>query len=172
MFASRSPLPPLALGAALLVGCGATAPPSPTICDGISSEMGGCDPDRPIYAGETCEEIGREYGTQVDRLSLAIFNGPDDPEGSSAVRFRQVNTVAAVLANKRLRDLGIVDECDADEFMAAAEQQFSMEFHDQAGIYLYDGPPQPYEAWRAETYDLIAGLIDEEEDLPYAGATP
>jgi hypothetical protein len=163
----------IALGAAVvavaLAACGGFGSPSPTTCDGISSEFGGCDTDRPTFVGETCAEIGREYGAQISAGSLEIYNGPEDPEESRAVRAGQLNVVALSLANKRLRDLGIVDECEAEEFMAAAEPEFAPEFKEQAGVYLYDGPPLPYTEWRAETLDLIRGLIDQEEDLPYGG---
>ena len=150
-----------------LIACGAPGDPSPTTCDGISSEIGGCDEDRPAYAGETCEEVGREYGAQLSRRSLELFNGPEDPEESRAVRAWQLNILTAQLANKHLRDHGIVDECEADVFLAAAEAEFSPEFRDQAGTYLFDGPPVSYAEWRAEILDLISGFIDQEEDVPY-----
>lgn len=158
------------LTALALAACGAGGTASPTSCDGISSDLGGCDPDRPSYSGQTCAEIGREYGAQVSERSLEIYGGPEDPEESRSVRGWQLNVVALQLANKRLRDLGIVDECGADEFMAAAEHEFTSEFREQAGEYLYDGPPLPFDAWRAETLALVRGLIDQEGDAPYDGA--
>ena len=152
----------------LMTGCMTFGQPAPTTCDGISSELGGCDADRPAFSGETCEEIGREFGTQLDAKSLEIYNGPEDPEESKSVRAWHVTVTAISLANKRLRDLDIVGECDAGDFMAAAEPAFSEELVDKAGTYLFDNEPHTYAEWRAEVMKYLQ-VIDQVEDLPYGG---
>ena len=67
----------LALCAAT-VACGAVAAPSATqqVCDGVSSEMGGCAPDRHTFTASTCVDLAREWAEQLDEQTLAVIDGP------------------------------------------------------------------------------------------------
>jgi hypothetical protein len=141
------------------------AQPEPSFCDGISSAVGGCDPDRPTFAGTSCEAIAHEFGEQLDRRLVAIHGGPEDPEASKAVRAQHFTTVAASLANNHIREIGLIKECSAEPFVAEAETRFSADLRDHAGELLADGDPVPYDQWRDELLDLMA-LIDLEEDGP------
>lgn len=153
------------LGAAACQGQPTIAPLS-SFCDGIDASLGGCAPDRPAYAGTTCDAVGHEFGRQLDERLVAIFVGPDSLNGESkAVRANHVTTVALSLANLHLRQIGIIRECGADEFMAAAELEFSPDLKAQAGTYLHDGPAVTYDAWLANLHG-IAVIIDIDEGAP------
>lgn len=148
-------------------GCGpgqfGGPPASPTYCDGISSEVGGCAPDRPAFAGQTCAEVAQEFGRQLDARLVAIYNGPESKVGSKAVRAGHYTSVAASLANLRLRRLGLIKECSAPAFVAEAERLFSPELRSHAGELLHDGQPVSYAEWRVTLVDLMS-IIDMEED--------
>jgi len=156
----------VAVAAAALAGCGLVpaSTSEQSFCDGISDIVGGCDPDRPTFSGQTCDEIAREFGRQVDERVLAIANGPDDPEESKAVRVTHVKTLSASLVNRYLREQGLVSECGADEFLVTAEEEFSEELRLVAGNYLHDGPPATYEQWRDELRAFLQ-IIDQDEGL-------
>jgi hypothetical protein len=152
-----------------LTGCGLAATPAPTTCDGIDSEVGGCDPDRPRYSGDTCAEVGREAGQFLNDRLLLIYRGPEAVGGESrAVRGGQMMSLIVSLANLHLRQRGIIAECGVDEFMAAAQGSLSDELKQIAGTYLYDGDPVPFEQWLTELRNLLS-IIDMEEG---ASATP
>ena len=68
-------------------------------------------------------------------------------------------------ANLHLRRIGIIAQCGVDEFMAAAETQFSAELKVEAGTYLADGPPVAY-AVSLDWVRSFATIIDMEEDAP------
>lgn len=77
--------------------------------------------------------------------------------------------VAASLANKHLRDTGLVADCEMDEFLRAAEEQFSDELRARAGEVVDDGSHvRTYEDWRDMLIGFL-GVIDQEEDVPYEG---
>jgi hypothetical protein len=153
-----------------VVGCGVLGSPSPSFCDGIDAQFGGCDADRPVFNGTTCADVADEFGRQINDRSLAIIAGPADANGESrAVRMTHLMVVAASLANKHLRDNGLVADCDMDEFMAEAEAQFSDELRQRAGEVVDDGSHvRTYEDWRAALVGFV-GVIDQEEDVPYGG---
>lgn len=73
------------------------------------------------------------------------------------------------LANKHLRENDLVRQCDVEEFLAAAEAQFSEDLRRRAAEFLDDGTQErSYEEWRAalETFLMV---IDQDENLPYGG---
>jgi len=151
----------------IFAGCSLVpaAIPEETFCDGISSEVGGCAPDRPSFAATTCDEIAREFGSQVNQRLVAIYNGPEERELSKAVRATQYLTVAASLANLRVRNLGLIKECAAGPFVDVAETEFSDDLRAHAGEIMTDGDPVSYDVWRDELLNLMA-LLDLEEDAP------
>ena len=161
----RNLLPIVTLLMLVLSACGLVGPaPSsePTTCDGIGSTVGGCDADRPVFNGTTCEDIALELGAQLNDQLLAIVNGPDDPEESKATRVRHRESVAVSLANNYLREEGLIRECAADQFLETAEQEFSDEFRAVMGGYISDGPPGTYEEWRQQLRAYLE-MIDVDE---------
>jgi hypothetical protein len=151
---------------ASLGACGLVAgsTPTPAICDGISAEMGGCSPDRPTFSGTTCEAVGVEFGRQFDKAAVAIIEGPEDTEESKAVRIGNAMSTTASLANSHLRRVGLIKECSASDFLAAAEPEFSDTLRARAGEFLYDGTTVDYATWRTGLLDLLS-IIDMEEDV-------
>jgi len=45
---------------------GPSIDPVPSICDEVPADIGGCGPERPVYEGKTCEQLGSEWGRYVD----------------------------------------------------------------------------------------------------------
>lgn len=155
----------LAIVAFVLAGCGLSVGGSPTSssCDGIDAQLGGCDTNRPAFAGADCQAVGRETGRQLNDRLLAIYRGPEVVGNETrAVRANHVMTVTTSLANAYLRKIGIIKACGVDEFMAAAQAEFSGDFKAMAGTYLYDGPPATFEDWLAE-FRSVVRIIDMEE---------
>jgi hypothetical protein len=140
----------------------------PEVCDGAPRELGGCTQDQPVFSGGSCAGVGREFGVQLDERAIAIINGPQNVNGESrSVRLDQQVLLVMTRANKHIRNQGMARECDADEFVTAAEHEFSVELRKQAGNYLYDTVERPYEEWRHYLYDIVALMIDTEEDAPF-----
>jgi hypothetical protein len=138
----------------------------PSFCDGIDASLGGCAPDRPAYAGATCEAVGHEFGRQLNARLVRIYVGPDVVNGETkAVRVGSVTSVSLSLANLHLRRVGIIAECGADEFIDAAEFEFTAALKADAGKYLADGPAVSYEEWLADLR-TFASIIDAEESAP------
>lgn len=154
-------------------GCGLgqapDAEPSPSYCDGVSTEVGGCDADRPTFTGRTCSEVAKEFGLQLDRRLVEIHTGPDSATASKAVRAGHYTSVAASLANLQLRRAGQIKECSAGAFVNEAESVFSSELRAHAGELLHDGDPVTYLAWRKTIVDMMS-IIDMEEDAPLPSA--
>lgn len=119
--------------------------------------------------GTTCEELAHEVGDQIDAKMLEIADGPPDDNGESrAVRSKAWRVVIFQNLNARLRELGIRDECGAEEMFEMAEGRFSDELIERAGDHLYDtnpgdGVPRSwsYEEWREEALIDIS-VIDGE----------
>jgi hypothetical protein len=150
---------------ALVAGCALSNTGSPTSssCDGIDAQLGGCDPDRPTFVGQTCEAVGRETGKHLNDRLLVIYRGSATAGNESrAVRANHVMTVTTTLANAHLRSIGIIKECGVDEFMAAANDEFTAEFKRLAGVYLNDGPAMTFDDWLAE-WKSVVQIIDMEE---------
>jgi hypothetical protein len=155
----------LLIAATVAAACQAEAAQS-SFCDGIDADVGGCASDRPTFSTTTCAGVGTEFGEQLDARLRPIFQGPADVGGESrAIRAGHTISLTLSLANLHLRRSGIIAQCDADEFIAAAEAQFSAELKRDAGSYLADGPAVSYEVW-LDTLKSMATIIDMEEDVP------
>jgi hypothetical protein len=155
------------IAVAVFVGRGPSTSAGSDICRGVPAELGGCDPDQPRYSGTTCAEIGREFGTQLNDRSLVIIAGEALVGGESrATRLLETRLLVAIRANERIRDLGIVKSCGVDEFMAAAEPEFSDALRSTAPAHLYDGVASSYPEWIAAVRDTVR-IIDRDEDLPF-----
>jgi hypothetical protein len=145
--------------AVLLAACSGGASPSDCV-EGISPDIGGCDPNRPTFAAQTCAELGREVGRALDERLVGIIEGAAVvDEESQAVRATQLMALTADLANRHARASGIVADCSADELLAAAEPEFSSVLRERAGDYLYDGTSVTYQDWRAELLRFLS-LVD------------
>jgi hypothetical protein len=121
---------------------GRASSPTPSPCDGISAEIGGCDPDRPTFSGTTCAEVGAEWGETVDRRILAVIDGPRDVGGKAkSVRISDAMVLAFVLSTLHLDTLGQLSGCTADEYFAAAEPEFTPDLKARIVDALYDGDP-------------------------------
>ncbi len=155
----------LVVVAVIVAGCGLSVGGSPTSssCDGIDAQLGGCDPNRPSFTGIDCDSVGRETGRQLNDRLLTIYRGPEVVGNETrAIRANHVMTVTTSLANAYLRKIGIIKACGVDEFIAAAESEFSSDFRNLAGTYLNDGPPMTFEDWLVEWRSVVA-IIDMEE---------
>lgn len=149
--------------AMFVVGCMPTGSPGDSSCDGIDAQLGGCDADRAVFTGSTCAEVGTETGRELNYRLLAVYHGADAVnDESKAVRANHVMTVTTSLANQHLRSIGIVATCGLEEFVSAAETQFSVEFKQEAGAYLYDGASASFDDWLAE-WQSVARIIDMDE---------
>ena len=146
--------------------------PNPNeVCSGVPRDMGGCEPNQPTFAGVTCAEVGREFGSEVDRRGLDIIAGPQIVAGQSrASRMIVMTVLVTARANQYLRAQGLVAECGVDEFVAAAESQLSEPFKERVGAYLYDGSPRPYGEW-LENLRRTVRVIDMGENEPFLPAT-
>ena len=150
---------------AALSGCVLSGVRSPTSssCDGIDAKLGGCEANQPAFTGADCRAVGRETGSQLNDRLLAIYHGPDVVGNETrAVRANHVMTAATSLANAYLRQIGIIKECSVDEFVAAAQPEFSNDFQALAGTYLNDGAPATFGDWLAEWRSVVR-IIDMEE---------
>jgi hypothetical protein len=142
-----------------IAGC-AGAPavaPEPSICDGIPADMGGCSQQRPVYAGDTCEEVAAEWGTAIETLMTPILDEPavvDDQQRSS--RILGANIVASVTAATHLDEIGLLGTCRSEAFVAAAEAGFSAGFRGRILNVLYDG--QPVATWDQFRSELTRGI--------------
>jgi hypothetical protein len=128
--ARRNVLIAVAVVGVALAGCGPTAPP--TDGDGVITVI---EPEG-TYVGTTCAAVGREFGTQLDEMALAIIDANRDrPEYASDPLS---TTIIALVqgANDHLRARGLRDACDAPEFLAAADAGLSAELRAVAGAYI------------------------------------
>ncbi len=139
-------------------------PPAPAqrVCDGISSEVGGCEP-RHSFAARTCSGLAEEWARELDRKITSIVRDPDqDPTQAASVLLRQALVVVTIDMNTRLRGLGLAGECDIPTFLAAAEPHFSVELKEGAGALLFDGnPPTTYQDWLDDVRKVLR-MIEEE----------
>lgn len=79
---------------------------------------------------------------------------PRSAEATSGGRSRAGGTA--------LRQIGIIKKCGVDEFVAAAQSEFSNDFQALAGTYLNDGAPATFADWLAEWRSVVR-IIDMEE---------
>ena len=161
---------PGAVLAALLVAIGLSASctntqstPQPSVCDGVSSEIGGCTAERHTFVGATCEELAVEWGRILDRQVVALLNGPTDPSQAISARLKQAVVILTTDMNTKLGDLGLADTCDVPAFLAGAEPVFSAELRAKVGAALFDSDPvATYDDWLADIARTLA-VIDEGE---------
>ena len=153
----------LVVVAGLGASCAAPASPRPTVCDGVSDDIGGCTAERHDFTSTTCEDLAREWATVLDRRALAVLNGPEDPNQAVSVRLKQVVVIVTTDMNTKLRELGLAESCDVPAFVAAAEPSFSADLRAKVGAGLYDGDPMAtYQDWLADTKRTLA-VIDAGE---------
>ena len=156
----------------VLTSCGLVAgEPTPSSCDGIAAELGGCDPDRPTFSGETCSAVGDELGRQLSERAIRIFDGPQSVDGNDrTAQLTHVMVRHILLANKHLRDTGQAVECDVPEFTEAAVAAFSPEFKERVGANAFHDQTVSFEEW-LEDFKRFLIIIDEDEEAPYAPAS-
>jgi hypothetical protein len=146
--------PSLVLAASFVSACGfVSASPSPSSCNGVSAEAGGCRSDLPVFDGTTCSEVGKEWGQVVDGSALAVIDGPAVADGQQrSARIGNELALAFVTAAGRLEQLGLVGKCNAADFLAAAQAEFIQDLKDRVGGALYDGEP-------VATYDQFLAVV-------------
>lgn len=139
-----------------------TSQPSPTVCDGVSSEAGGCTANRHTFTSDTCQDLAREWAAVVDEGVLGVLRGPTEVAGQGrSVLLRQVVVIPTVDLNERLRELGLRGTCDPGDFMASAEPVFSAELRAGVGDAMYDGlPPASYDEWLVDVQKTVAIIED------------
>ena len=150
----------------LCIGC--IAPNPDEICDGVQRTLGGCDEDQPTYAGTTCEDVGREFGEQLNSRIMEALEGDDVVDGlAKSARVTNAEYLLVIRANQHLRRSGIVDECDASSFLSAAEPEFSDELKSEIGPALseFQDHEVTYDEWRAGLLDKLS-VVDEDEGEP------
>jgi len=133
-----------------------------------TANLGGCDENQPTYEGTTCEEVGREFGEQLNSPIVDALEGDDVVDGlAKSGRITNAEYLLVVRANQHLRRLGIVDECAAAALLAAAEPEFSHRLKSEVGPVLseFQDHEITYEEWRAGLLDTLS-VVDEDEDEP------
>lgn len=151
--------------AATFGACGVVgSTPSPTVCDGVPSEMGGCAPGRHTFTSTTCTDLAREWATVFDAAVVGVLDGPKSVNGNArSVLLRLALVITTADLNQQLQALSLQADCDLEEFMAAAEPLFSEKVRAGAGNALYDGDPvATYEEWLADVRKVVRS-IDEGE---------
>ena len=151
----------LVLVASLAGGCSlVSASPAPSSCDGISSEVGGCDSGQPSFTGTTCNEVGAEWGEAIDTGIRAVIAEPPMVDGKQrSSRISDVMVLAFVRASKQLQATGQLESCTAADFLDAATPAFSDELKQGIGAALYDGSPNAtYEQFLSEVQNVIRQL--------------
>lgn len=125
--------------------------------------MGGCDPGRHTFTGETCQALAREWATVIDGAVVNVLRGPAVVEDQGrSVLLRQALVVATVDLTRRLDELEPRPACDLDEFMTSAEPLFSPELRAGVGEALFDGQPSAsYEDWLEDVRQTVR-IIDDD----------
>jgi hypothetical protein len=134
--------------------------PAPTSCNGISSEMGGCDPGLPTFTGTTCDQLADEFGPAMDAAVMKVINGPRELNGErQSVRLTSANIVNTTLATNRMVELGIIEDCKMPAFLDRASLGFSPELKTRVGSVVYDNdPPVGYADWIAILTRIMGGI--------------
>jgi hypothetical protein len=152
----------------VVAGCGGaqvTSPANsePSICNEIPSTFGGCDPDRPVFAGSTCQGLAAEWGRDVDKRIVGVIRGPADEDGNAkSARNVDALVLSSMVVRMRLDELGIRPSCGLDRFWPIAEQQFSADLRSGAGAILWDGNPVvTFNDWAARAKDIV-GMIEKD----------
>jgi hypothetical protein len=118
---------------------------SSAICDGVDSEAGGCDPDQPRFAGETCEDLGSEFGQQVDERVLSVVDGPSSDDASHAVRASDQTRLVTTRLSQHLQAIDL--SCDPQLVLDHAKPEFSERFWEEAPRAVYDNPDEGGPPW-------------------------
>lgn len=139
---------------------GPASTPSPTVCDDVSSDAGGCTTERYSYAGTTCDEVAAEWGAFMDRLVLGVVNGPQSVNNEArSSRLRQVIGIAAIDLDQHLESLNTPVNCSIEDVLARGEQAFSDELRAAVGAAMYDGDPAvTYEEWLNDVRSVLGVL--------------
>jgi hypothetical protein len=142
----------------------AQASPAPTVCDGVTSDAGGCTTERHEFSGTTCDDLAREWGSFVDKLAVAVIAGPDDIRGEAkSVRLKTAVLIASLDMNERMRDLSLRSECDVDGVLRVAEPLFSEALRSGVGGTMYDGDPMVgYDDWIVDVRRSLQVIDDED----------
>lgn len=124
---------------------------------------------RRAYSGTTCDEVAREWGTQLDERVISVIEGPAAARGQGrSSRLYDAEVLAIQLANKHLRDNGLTPSCDVDRFLSQGESEFSSQTATGVGLIMYEGDPvASYDEWLERQLEFVA-LIMMEPDTPYA----
>lgn len=158
----RSRVIALLIAAALVsASCAASPESSPVVCQGVTSDAGGCTIERHAFVEETCDDLARAWAIVVDNLVREVIAGPESVGNQSrSVRLKQAVVISTIDVNDRLRILGSRTECDADAFLRAAEPHFSALLRAEVGRSMYDGDPVVgYQDWLADVAKSVK-MID------------
>jgi hypothetical protein len=142
-------------------GCSlAQGTPTPTTCNGISSELGGCAADLPTFTGTSCDQLADEFGPAMDAAVMKVIHGPKEANGErQSVRLTSANIVITTLATNRMIELGIIEDCKMPAFLDRAALGFSPELKSQVGTVVYDNdPPAGYGDWIAILTRIMGGI--------------
>ena len=158
----RFALPVLLAVVAMVASCTTPSQPSPTVCGGVSSEVGGCTTDRHTFTGDSCHDLAREWAAVLDAGVVGVLRGPAEVgDQARSVLLKQVVVITTIDLNARLEVLGLRNTCDLQEFMATAEPAFSAELRTGVGDAMYDGlPPATYGEWLADV-QKTASIIED-----------
>lgn len=139
---------------------GSASTPSPTVCDDVSSDAGGCSTERYRYVGTTCGEVAAEWGAFMDRLVLGVINGPQSVNNEArSSRLRQVIGIAAIDLDRHLESLKPAVRCSIEDVLAVGEEAFSDELRAGVGGAMYDGEPAvSYEEWLDDVRSVLGVL--------------
>lgn len=148
--------------AVILGGCGpasTSARPTESFCNGVSTDIGGCDPI-PSFVAETCETLAAEFGTVIDAAMLDIINGPDGVAGKGrSIRIQHRGIVITTALTDRMIRLGILQNCTMPAFLDEAAAAFSSEMKSRIGAALSDGnPPASYEEFIDRLSRTMSGI--------------
>lgn len=137
-------------------------PGSTQVCDGISSDVGGCEP-RHSFTATTCEGLSEEWAREMDRRIVPILRDPtQDPNQAASVLLRQALVVVTSDMNGRRRSQNLAQDCEVEAFLSAAEPQLSDELKASVGDFLFDGSPRAtYEEW-LDDVRLVLRMIEED----------
>lgn len=137
-------------------------------CDGLPREIGACAGNRPTYAGATCDSVGSEWGAQLNERVEDALDGSVQRRGASdSVLLLDAEILTIQLANKHLRDTGLIADCDANDFLRVAESQFSDRARSEVGRIMYEGSPiVGYDDWLARLQGHVE-LIFSDRSSPY-----
>ena len=133
--------------------------PTPSLCDGISTEVGGCGPT-PSFAATTCDTLAEEFGSEIDRAMLEILNGPENVAGEArSIRILHRGIVITAALTDRMIALGIIERCTMPAFLDQAATAFSADMKAGIGAVLNDGsPPATYADFLDRLGRIMSGI--------------